>query len=1144
MEEKKTSKLKKKNKIGFGIIAVLLAVLIAFNGVMAANFSAIAEANGTISTKNVDRAYTLSEGTDVNTRLEEEGATLLYNENNALPLNDKKVTILGAASHNYVQGGTGSAGGRDDSNTAMLNKAFDNAGVDYNKTAWEWLDNALGNGANVHNGSVNEQYLASNDPAASYDWTAYQAIHEFTIETYEQFVTADVIGDYSDVAVVTFARSGAEGASPSLDYDGNADTTTGRVYLELDDNEKALLEFCKANFSSTVVLVNSAEPIECGFVNNSDYNVDAVLWIGHPGEAGMYGVANILSGKTNPSGHVVDTWTYDMTTNPTFYSANDQTYSNVDMQSKNKYYQYNEGIYVGYRYYETADAEGFFDSAEFQATKFKGNLSDGKYFSDLSANGSYEQQKAAGPQATYAGYGEVVQFPFGYGLSYTTFSQTVKSSDVKLEAHGENSITVTVKNTGSVAGKSVVQLYMEAPYAQDSSLGISGVGLEKAKVVLVGFAKTSELAAGASEDVTISFSTDELTSFDEFGQGCYVLEQGEYIFHISPNAHGWANDETYGADYDTVTATVASTIIYNEDGAGARVGSMNGVTATEQIVAKNAMNDITAGDGTMLVNGGASGTYTLGYLSRSNFYAGMTEIMSYQSDDLTGVYSGNGYVWSPDGSGITPVVTGTVTGQRAAADSVKLAIETTPKSLEGSDGYSEGMTHNYQALLASGISFGDGGTETTLYGYGNDSYINEKYTIDGLLQTDESYLVDDGGVTIAWGETYYVALDSDGETVKDTDGYVKIYDTESEASAEGSATKLMVDHMANVPSSDLTRWGKFANELTFKEADDLMGENGWHTYGADSVGKVFALAVDGPGEAGNAQNADCTWWPCAVIIAATWNIELAEEQGIAYGHQDLLNNTPYCYAPAMNTHRTPFGGRDFEYYSEDGFIAGVIGGHVVQGLQSTGMHVFIKHYALNDSDTNRGGVNTWADEASIREIYARPFEIACKYFDADGIMGSLNSMGMAWAHSGFYTTMTRDEWGWIGMLITDGDGSSSDVYNNYSFWTIGANGGILGSGDLSANKTYIDIGTDGSNATPFVQYQLHNIGRNALYQYSHNIDKLNSVVTNVPNTDLPRNIMIAGNAALLVLMLVVLFTVALPKKKKKKKAQKSQPAKG
>ena len=1132
MEVKKNQK----GKIGKMLIAGIVLVAVVFNSCMLAFFNDIAKKFSTTTMKNVDRAYTLAEGTRVNTELEEEGATLLYNKDNTLPLSGDKVTILGACSHNYVQGGTGSAGGRDDSNTAMMNKAFDNAGIDYNKEAWTWMDNALGDGINTHNGSVNAEYLAEGDAAVNFNWTDYSEVHEFTIDTYEQFVTEDVIGDYSDVAIVTFGRSGAEGASPSLDYDGNQDTTTGRTYLELTDNEKDLLEYCAQHFGKTVVLINSAVPMECGFVNNAAYNVSAVLWIGHPGEAGMYGVANILSGAANPSGHVVDTWAYDVSTNPTYYSANDQTYTNIELQSKNKYYQYNEGIYVGYRYYETADAAGYFDSEEFTATKFKGNLSEGKYYADTEVNGSYEEQKAAGPQATYQGYNEVVQYPFGYGLSYTTFSQEITNSDVKMEAHGENSVTVKVTNTGDVAGKSVVQLYMQAPYNQDSSLGLEGVGLEKAQVVLMGFDKTKELEPGESEELTIEFSTDALATFDEFGQGCYVLESGEYVFHVSPNAHGWANEEEYGVDYDTVSATLAETLVYNEEGAGARVMTANGVTSTEEIVAENAMNDITAGDGTMLINGGASGSYTLGYLSRSDFGRGMAEIMSYQSDDFTGKYSGNGYVWSADGNGTTPVVTGTTAGQRTAADIVEKAIETTPQSLEGADGISEGMEYDYGSILADGVSFGDGESTKTLYGYGNDTYINEKYTRDGLLTSDESYLTADSGVEIAWEAKYYVAEDGDGETVKDSDGYVKIYDTEEEAAKEGTATLLQCVHMAGVPSSDTVRWDKLTNMLTFKEADDLMGENGWHCYGAESVGKEFGLAVDGPGEAGNAQNADCTWWPCAVIIAATWNTDLAEEEGVAYGHQDLLNNTPYCYAPAMNTHRTPFGGRDFEYYSEDGFIAGMIGGHVVQGLQSTGMHVFIKHYALNDSDTNRGGVNTWADEMSIREIYAKPYEICCKFFDADGIMGSLNSMGMAWAHAGFYQTMTRDEWGWQGMLITDGDGSSSDVYNNYSFWTIGAQGGILGSGDLSANSTYTKIGTDGSGATNYAKFMLHNIARNALYQYSHNIDKLNAVTTTTVNTTVPTVIIVVGDVILLLAIAIVTFTTVVRPRSKKKKA--------
>lgn len=1116
------------------VFVIILLVTMVFNTTMYMKYDDMSEAMGTKTTKNIDRAFTLAEGTELNTQLEAEGATLLYNMNNTLPLStDTKVTILGASSHNYVQGGTGSAGGRDDSNTAMLDKAFANAGIDYNQIAWSWMTNALGNGSDIHNGTVNAEYIAKNDPAINFNWTSYSEIHEFTIETYQQFVTKDVIGDYKDVAVVTFARSGAEGASPSLDYDGNLDTTTGTTYLELNDDEKDLLKYCKENFTTTVVLINSAVPIETGFINNAEFNVGAVLWIGHPGEAGMYGVANILSGKTNPSGHLVDTWTYDMSTNPTYYSANDQTYSNIDLQSKNKYYQYNEGIYVGYRFYETADSMGYFDSDQFKSTKFKGNLSEGKYFADTTVNGSYEEQKLAGPQATYNGYEEVVLYPFGYGLSYTNFEQKIKESDVELALHGENSITVSVKNTGKAAGKDVVQIYMQAPYQQDENLGISGVGLEKAQVVLVGFAKTDILEPGESQEVTVNFSTDDLTNFDEFGQGCYVLEKGDYIFHVSPNAHGWANEATYGVDYESINATLAESYIYNESADGPRVTTMNNLTVEEGIAATNAMNDITAGDGTMLVNGGASGTYTLGYLSRSNFASGMTEIMSYQSDDRTGVYSGNGSVWSIDASKTTPVVTGDVIGQRAAAEVVKQAIVTTPLSLE-KNGISEGMEYDYQSILAEGITFGDKETSKKLYGYGNDAYINMMYTRDGLTQNDEAYLTTSSGIQIQFNAIYYVALNTDNTTVKDTDGYVKIYDAEADASKEGTAVKLQAEHMAGVPSSDTLRWDKLANMLSFSEADNLIGDNGWHTQSADSVGKVFSLSVDGPGEAGNAQNADCTWWPCAVIIAATWNTELAEAEGVAYGHQDLLNNTPYCYAPAMNIHRTPFGGRDFEYYSEDGLISGIIGGYVVQGLQSTGMHVFIKHCALNDSDTNRGGVETWADEMSIREIYAKPYEISTKFFDADGIMGSLNSMGMAWAHTGFYQDMMRDEWKWNGMLITDGDGSASDVYNNYSYWIIANFGGILGmSGQLSSNTAYTTISKDGEGATNYINYVVHTISRNALYQYSHNIDKLNAITMLTPNKTVPSLIWIAGDAVLLIGLLITFISILVSNRKKK-----------
>ncbi len=1145
----KLNRRKRRMIIGTSAIALLAIGAIVFDAVVGSKYESLAAQFGEKTDANYNRSDNLAEGIRVNIAIQEEGSVLLKNEDNLLPLSNQKVTILGSYSHNYIQGGTGSAGGKDDASTVMMADAFEKAGIDYNKAAWEWLDGALGNGSNIHNGTPDSEYISKDDPVAKKkgsNFTEYREILEFSPETYKEFVTDSVIGEYKDVAVVTFGRNGAEGASPSLDYDGNKDTTTGRVYLELTDDEKSLLKFCKEKFKKTIVLVNSASPMECGFINSSEYNIAAALWIGHPGEAGMQGVANILSGKANPSGHLVDTWAYDMTTNPTFYSANDQAYSNIETRnSKNKYYQYNEGVYVGYRYYETADKEGVFDSEQFKNTKFKGHLSDGKYFSEVSSTNTYDKMKAEGPKATYSGYGEVVQFPFGYGLSYTTFSQEIVSSDIKLEAHGENSIKVKVTNTGKVAGKEVVQIYQEAAYKKDSTLGIKNVGLEKPHVELVGFAKTSKaLAPGESEVVEVKFSTDNLSSFDAYGQGSYVLEKGEYVYHVSPNAHGWKNDDKYGKDYAEVKVSLAETIVYKDGKAGARVGTYNDKTVTETKAAVNAMNDITAGDGSMLINGGASGTYKMGYLSRSNFNSGLKEIMSYQSDDYVGKYSGNGYVWSSDGKGTTPLANGSKKDDRTrrnANEKVKEQIDLKPESVTV-NGVNKGKNYDYASGLAEGISFGDGKTNKTLYGYGNDQAINMEVTRDGKGINDDSYLTSDSGLKIGFGETYYVALDGNGNTIKAEDGYVAIFDTEALASKEGTPTKLQCSHMAGVPSNDLTRWDKLANMLYFKTADTLFGDNAWHQQAAEEVGKEYNNSSDGPGEAGNAQNADNTWWNCAVIIAATFNTDLARQEGVAYGHQDILNGTFYAYAPAMNIHRTPFGGRDFEYYSEDGLLSGIIGGSAASGMQSTGMHVFIKHFALNDSDTNRNGVNTWADEQSIREIYAKPYEYATKYYDVDGIMGSLNSMGMAWSHSGFYQDMTRDEWGWHGMLITDGDGSGSDAYNNYSFWCFGAEGGILGTGLLTQNKQYQTVKEDGSDASNYTKFMLHNISRNALYQYSHNIDKLSTIV--VPNYSVPVVMISTASAIAGVGIIGFGLWAFLPRKKKAKKAEKTTEVKG
>lgn len=1013
------------------VCALLLALALLLTSSVAASSVWAAEADADDSAGNTsedgfeitgDNCY--AEGYEVSVEIGAEGSVLLKNDG-ILPLaQGTGVTVLGAMSYNYVEGGTGSAGGADDENTTMMDSALTEAGLDVNQEAWNWLAEQCGGSRGV----------SSTDPAGV-GWTSYSRVHEFPIATYDNASGTILQNGYTDYAIVTIARSGAEGASPSMDYDGDGSTMTGTTYLELSADEEDLLEFCAANFEHTIVLINSAAAMELGFIDSEAYNIDACLWIGHPGEAGITGAAAVLSGRYNPSGALVDTYTYDVSTNPTFFNTDNNRYT-----SGQTFYQYEEGIYVGYRYYETADAEGYFDSSAFSSIQFK--------------NG------------TASGYDEVVQFPFGYGMSYTTFSQEIVDSDISLEAHGQASVTVRVTNTGTVAGKEVVQLYMKAPYNQDSSLGIRGRGLEKAKVVLVGYAKTDILEPNASAEVTIEFDVDDLASYDNFGQGCYVLEQGTYYFNIQDNAHCWSqNAGDDNAVYDSVSVNLSETIIYNEENAGAR--------DSDETVAENSMDDVTAGDGNMLD----------GYLSRSDFAGGMATIMEHTSNE--------------------------------EANEVLRAEAQEVLELSGT----ETVEYSYQTYV--------NGVKTTL---------TTTYYAKGGTMMPFGTALPDGTSTSTftnplWEQTYYVLEDENGDVILNDDGY---FDVLTSAPTDGSAYhELSVNDLVGLNLN--TDQGKaildrLAEMTSISEAIEIQGNSGWNVSAIPSVGKEAQVAADGPGEAGNGGTAGNTWFPCAVMIAATWNDELAYREGVAYGHQAILAGLGVSYAPAMNIHRSPFGGRNFEYYSEDGFISGHIGGNAVAGIQSTGTSVAIKHMALNDGDTNRGGNTTWANEQAIREIYLLPYEISVKDYGANGIMGSLNRIGLSWFHYGMYYTILRAEWGFQGLLITDGDGSDGDTYNNaQAMLSIG--GAILNRGVyINAASTMAAYGD--ATSTAFGQTMLQLVIRSALYQYLSNGE---IGVTTSGGGSINAGLVIGIIAAVVVVAVVIVIVAVVVNKKKKAK---------
>lgn len=892
--------MQKNIKRGVRLTAALIVMLMLVNSLLPTYGDTLTTYLGMSGSSSSDSAMSdadcMEEGRDVDTEIESEGAVLLRNENNTLPLEKgSKVTILGAMSYNYICGGTGSAGGKYDEYTYTMKEAFDGSktegsGVstekylDVNEKAWNWLEEAVGGSRNAdskyegHTGTgelstiAGSDYVENKDAYGNGDWGGYSRVCEFDESVYEDNKDSFMQDGYNDVAIVTFGRSGAEGASPVMDYDGDGVASTGTTYLQLSEDELGLLDFCNKNYDKTIVLINSSTPIELGEIEQEEYGVDACLWIGHPGEAGLVGVAQVLTGDVNPSGHLVDTYAYDMSTMPSFYNNDDNKYTNVENiktgfdQSNNfGYYQYEEGIYVGYRFYETADAEGYFDSDAFTTHEWK--------------NG------------TAKGYDEVVQYPFGYGLSYTTFDEEVTASNIDLTAHSSNSITVKVTNTGDVAGKQVVQLYQEAPYGTDETCGISGVGLQKSAKALIGFQKTGIIEPGESEEVTITFDTDDLASFDSYGHGSYVLEKGDYKFHIGLNAHEDA--------CDPVEASLSESIIYDEDNAGAR--------SSDEEVAKVAMSDVDAGDGNMLD----------GYLSRSDFTGGMETIMQHESSCK----------------------------EEALSDAL-VDVLATPAL--GTTEYTYDTYENGQKVQKT----------TTKYVGGADyeAYATDE-NVDGKDQNDDSYLYDDENTEhkIDYGKVYYVVVDDNGDPVVDDDGNYQVTEDETSMRLDVNCEFLKdVDYSNEI-------WAYILDETTLDEQINVQGNLGWSTPAVESVNKTREDVVDGPGESGNGNSSygTNTWFTSAVVNASTWNPYLLNKLGIAYAHQSIKNNLAGAYAPAMNTHRTPFGGRNFEYYSEDGFIGGKMGAAEVAGLQSEGIYVYIKHMAMNDNDTNRDGNITW-----------------------------------------------------------------------------------------------------------------------------------------------------------------------------------------
>ena len=796
---------------GEAAIAMVLAVVVCVNMICfgpMATLIGLATGNGTLSDETNEEAAEVAE------EIMEDGIVLLKNES-LLPLNEtKKLNIFGWESINPAYGGAGSGGINDLYDIVSLNQGIENTGFSINQELVDFYNNY---GADNPEMSIQKQ-----------SWT----LPEPPVDTYSDELIKSA-KEYSDVAVVVLSRKAGEGHNDipmdvrKAAYDNNSDEyddfPEGEHYLQLSQTERDMVDMVCSNFDNVIVVYNGANQFELGFADEYP-QIKSVVWCPGTGNVGFNALGKVFSGEVNPSGKTPDTFIYDMTTAPWWNNAEKTEYTNLAdlaVEGMNAgtaqvyapaFTNYVEGIYVGYKYYETAAQEGAID------------------------------------------YDKTVQYPFGYGLSYTEFEQKMGELE---EKDGQISVDVEVTNTGDVAGKDVVEVYYEPPYTNG--------GIEKSSANLIEFAKTDLLQPGESQTVTVTFSIEDMASYDENHAKAYVLEKGDYAISINSDSHTVLDQKTYTADKD---------VVYKGENK----------RASDDTAATNVFED-------------AKGDVT--YLSRADHFA------------------------------------------------------------------------NYEEATAAPASAELG-----------EPYVSEYHLNSNFDKT--TYLND--------------------EDVMPT---------------TGADNGLTLADMRDADYDD-PRWEKLLDQLTVDEMANMIAMAGYQTAAMDSVGKVATLDFDGPAAINNNfTGVGSIGFPIEVVVASTWNKELAQAWGECMGKISQEMGAEGWYAPGMNTHRTAFGARNYEYFSEDGVLAGNMGAKAVEGARKYGVYSYIKHFALYEGNAKM--VSVWSNEQAIREIYLKPFEISVKQGGANAVMVSWSFLGDKWTgeSSNLMNTVLRDEWGFRGMALTD-----------------------------------------------------------------------------------------------------------------------------
>lgn len=805
-------------------------------------------------------------------KVQAEGTVLMTNKNNALPFaKNSKVTFFGYNTVDMALGGTGSGGVSSSADRKIdLVKACENK-IDMNKTIYDFYqqkyDDKVGFVETTGWGGTTLNFRTANKANEI-------SADDFTQEVKNSF------DSYNDAAIFVMTRIGGEGS----------DLNVSNSYLSLSDEEKSVLQAMKdGNFKKRIVLVNTFNTPELGWLD--DYNIDACLYIGGPGEVGMDAVTDILTGDINPSGHLADTYAYSVMSAPSMQNFGNFVYANADSitnKDSQKYLMYNEGIYVGYRYYETRYEDSVLN---------QGNATVSVGVFNSSAN-------------TW-NYAQEVQFPFGYGLSYSTFTQKLNSVNVDW-ANKKATVKVTVNNTSSnYAGKDVVEVYAQAPMTDN--------GVEKSAIQLCGFAKTDEIQPGKSQEVTIEIDLRDIASYDYQNYKTYIMDEGDYYFAIGNDAHDALNN---------ILALKGKNL---SDGMTSVGDAGNAVKANKASFDK---------DEYRLSKTNASITNQFETADINYYTKGTSDEVKYLSrKDWNGTWPKN--------------MTGFSATQKMIEDAASYYSEKT-----------DGTTS------PSAYQKGDSDTSSITYG------AEKKYNLAMMIGVD----YDDP----AWDELLnQLTLDD-------------YYNSTKQGREAIESVGLSATTAVDGPSA----WTKSKYITDYK-----------NQYNADKVETTDELMVS---------------YPTETVIAGTWNVPLTYELGKSFGEEGLWGGGVGWYGPAANIHRTPFGGRNFEYFSEDGFISGKLAESEVQGAMSKGTIPYLKHFFGNDQETNRIGVCTFMNEQSIREIYLRSFQYAFETTgendkSCSGVMGAFNRLGMVWTghHQGLWKEVMEKEWGFKGNVTTD-----------------------------------------------------------------------------------------------------------------------------